>query len=240
MQLKKLGKIRLDLFQKVEFDPESAETMLLVLLCAAAFGISFFSSGKILFDYRLGAKQSAPGSKSDGIIAEKVLAAESQKSEDAEVSKNNYFAEEMKVSNTMSGAADSVKSLAIRTARAKKISRARAAEAAASSRAGAPSLYQESGWKKGLRKEKRQAARKQKKRQAAYGYGMLSRSGRMAQSALLLYSRAAFANAQTALRRYVKNSWRKKGAARKMFVTAISLKYRYSSFYLFGFISDNL
>ena len=130
MQLKKLGKIRLDLFQKVEFDPESAETMLLVLLCAAAFGISFFSSGKILFDYRLGAKQSAPGSKSDGIIAEKVLAAESQKSEDAEVSKNNYFAEEMKVSNTMSGAADSVKSLAIRTARAKKISRARAAEAA--------------------------------------------------------------------------------------------------------------
>ena len=92
MQLKKLGKIRLDLFQKVEFDPESAETMLLVLLCAAAFGISFFSSGKILFDYRLGAKQSAPGSKSDGIIAEKVLAAESQKSEDAEVSKNNYFA----------------------------------------------------------------------------------------------------------------------------------------------------
>ncbi|KKT33801.1 MAG: hypothetical protein UW19_C0005G0047 [Candidatus Moranbacteria bacterium GW2011_GWF2_44_10] len=127
MQLKKLGKIRLDLFQKVEFDPESAETMLLVLLCAAAFGISFFSSGKILFDYRLGAKQSAPGSKSDGIIAEKVLAAESQKSEDAEVSKNNYFAEEMKVSNTMSGAADSVKSLAIRTARAKKISRARAA-----------------------------------------------------------------------------------------------------------------
>lgn len=120
MQRKKIKKIRLNLFQKVKFDPESIETTLLVLLCAGIFSVSFFASGKLLYDYK----------QKENRIVKNVLAAESQKDENTVGAEENILSEEEKVSEAMSDAANSVKNLVIKTARARKLARERSAEKA--------------------------------------------------------------------------------------------------------------
>ncbi|MDD5489984.1 MAG: hypothetical protein PHP25_04880 [Candidatus Moranbacteria bacterium] len=120
MKRKKTKKIKLNPFQKVKFDPESAETMLLVLLCAGFFGVFSFASGKILFDYK----------QKEGRIAKNVLAAESQKDEDLAGDGENILPEGVKVSETMSVAARTVESQASRVTTARKKARQRAAEIA--------------------------------------------------------------------------------------------------------------
>lgn len=130
MKSKKSEEIKLNLFQKVEFEPESTETMLLVLVCAAVFGISFFASGKILYDYGYKEKQSASNGKPERKIIENVLAAEDQKNEDMAGANENILLEEEKISEVMSGVAEAAKYSATKTATARKIAQQRAAEKA--------------------------------------------------------------------------------------------------------------
>lgn len=127
MKSKKSKKFKLNLFQKVKFDPESNETVLLVLLCIGIFGISFFASGKLLYDYRQKEKQSALNSQPERQIIESVLAAENQKNENIMGARENILPEGKKVSGAMSGAADLVKGQASRVVKARRITRQRAA-----------------------------------------------------------------------------------------------------------------
>ncbi len=119
-----------NLFQEAEWKPESVETIWLVLLCAGVFGISFFASGKILFDYGQKEKQSVLSSQPERYIVESVLAAEDQKNENMADAGENILPEEGKISEAMSGAADAVKGQAGRVARARRIARQQAAFAA--------------------------------------------------------------------------------------------------------------
>ena len=123
MQFKGFKK-RLDPFQKVDFEPKSATSAVLVLLCAGVFGTAFFVGGQIMSGYNEKVAQIFHG--------ESVLAAENQKNEKMAVTQENIvpLPEGKKVSEAMSGAASSVKDQAGRVARARKIARQLAAEKA--------------------------------------------------------------------------------------------------------------
>jgi len=130
MQFKKTRKVKINLFQKVKFDPESAETIWLVLVCAGIFGISSFASGKLLDDYNRKVMQSALNGRPERQIIESVLADESPEKENGESAEENMLPEGKNISETLSDAVGSVKELAIKTARAKKIAGAKAAREA--------------------------------------------------------------------------------------------------------------
>jgi len=115
-------KIKLKLFSKVKFKPKSAESAVLALLCAGVFGISVFAGVKSMGDYNEKTAQIFYGKS--------VLAAEDQKSESAADAGKDASLEGKKVSEVMSGTADSVKNLAGRVVRTRRIARQRAAEIA--------------------------------------------------------------------------------------------------------------
>lgn len=116
---KKADKI---LFGKVDFGKRKPKVVPLVLLCAGVFGISFFAGVESMGNYNEKTAQIFYG--------ESILAAESQKSESTGDAEKNASLKEKKVSEAMSGAADSVKNLAGRVVRARRLARQRAADTA--------------------------------------------------------------------------------------------------------------
>ena len=122
MQRKKFKKIKLNLFQKVKFDPESAETFALVLIGALVFGAAFFAGGWIM---------AIPNRETAGITgSERVLAAKDQEYENMADPEENTFPEESRISGAMSEAADLIENLAIKKARAEAAAKKLAAEKA--------------------------------------------------------------------------------------------------------------
>lgn len=122
MQAEEFKEIKLNLFQKVDLKLKDSESAVLVLVCVGVFGISVFVGGQVMSGYDKKVAQI--------FRSESVLAAEDQKSENIAGSKEDASLEGKKASEAMSDAAGSVKSLAIKTARARRLARQRAANAA--------------------------------------------------------------------------------------------------------------
>lgn len=118
MRFKEFREIKLNLFQKVDFEPKSAEMGALVLVCVGVFGAAFFAGGRVMGGYDEKVTQIFRGGS--------VLAAEDQKDENVTGAGENISLEGKKASEAMSGAAGSVKSLAIKVASARRAARQRA------------------------------------------------------------------------------------------------------------------
>lgn len=119
---KKYKKIKLNLFQKVRYKPKSAESMVLILLCAVVFGAAFFSGERIMGGYNEKIVQA--------FHIGNIAAAESQKEEDTAGIQENVSPEGEEISVTMPVVPDSAKDSVGREFVAKKLTRQRTANIA--------------------------------------------------------------------------------------------------------------
>ena len=128
---KKSKKIKLDLFQKVCFKPKSAEMAVLVLICAAVFGVSFLGSGKLLYDHGQKKIKSAPSSQPEIQIMKSAVAAENQTNENAPGAEEDASLKEKKDPKAVFVEVNITKDQAEKEAKAKILAKQRAAEIAA-------------------------------------------------------------------------------------------------------------
>jgi hypothetical protein len=134
---KKFKKLKLNIFQEVDFKMESFEMKMLILICAVIFGISSFGSGKLLYDYSQKKERNILSSKPEVQIINSVIAAENQTDEDNPSAEDYLIPEENKEPETMFIEVDPEKDLTVKEERAKIagerikiIARQRAAEIA--------------------------------------------------------------------------------------------------------------
>ena len=122
--------IKLNLFQEVDFKPKSSEMAALVLVCAVVFGISFFGSGKLLYDFGQKKERNALNSSPEMQIIKNAIAADNQTDENTSGTEGNASLEENIGPELMLEEANLAKDKADKEARAKIIARQRAAEIA--------------------------------------------------------------------------------------------------------------
>jgi hypothetical protein len=93
---KKHKRTKFNLFREICFKPKNIEIAAVVLICAGVVAISFFGSGKNLYDYNQKIERSVLNSQPEIRIVSSVIAAENQTVENTLGAKGNVLLEENK------------------------------------------------------------------------------------------------------------------------------------------------